>query len=455
MLQMLLVRPERHAELGQQGTPLHVRLGGRRDDHVETAQLLDRVVVDLGEDGLLAHAHGEVAAPVELGRRDAAKVADARQGDGDETVDHLVHALAAQGDPAADGHALAQLEAGDGLARLGDRRALAADERQVLDGGVEQLGVGLGLADAHVEGHLADARHFHHVAVAELLFELRHDLFEVLFLEPGHRHLRLFDIFSAALAAALTHLAPVVEQPVADTGRLTAGRADEHHVRRIDGRLALDHATLRVLLRVRLGVLLHDVEPLEHDTAMLDVDAYHLGGLAGFLAAEDLHLVALFDLHLAHHNTSGASDTIFMKFFSRSSRATGPKIRVPRGLFWLSISTAAFSSNAMYVPSLRPNSFLVRTTTARTTSPFFTPPPGVATLLSATRSLDSTWIICFLCRLSYLAFLRISRRRHRFIALNGRVSTTRTRSPTPAAFCSSCAWSLLERRTTLPYRSCF
>jgi hypothetical protein len=69
-----------------------------------------------------------------------------------------------------------------------------------------------------------------------------------------------------------------------------------------------------------------------------------------------------------------------MKFFSRSSRATGPKIRVPRGLFWLSISTAAFSSNAMYVPSLRPNSFLVRTTTARTTSPFLTPPPGVATL---------------------------------------------------------------------------
>ena len=31
-------------------------------------------------------------------------------------------------------------------------------------------------------------------------------------------------------------------------------------------------------------------------------------------------------------STSGASETIFMKFFSRSSRATGPKMRVPRGL---------------------------------------------------------------------------------------------------------------------------
>ena len=29
--------------------------------------------------------------------------------------------------------------------------------------------------------------------------------------------------------------------------------------------------------------------------------------------------------------TSGASEMIFMKSLSRSSRATGPKIRVPRG----------------------------------------------------------------------------------------------------------------------------
>jgi len=45
-------------------------------------------------------------------------------------------------------------------------------------------------------------------------------------------------------------------------------------------------------------------------------------------------------------------------------------------------------------------------------------------VLSATRSLDSTWIICFLCRLySYLAFSRTSRRRQCLEALNGRVST--------------------------------
>ena len=80
-----------------------------------------------------------------------------------------------------------------------------------------------------------------------------------------------------------------------------------------------------------------------------------------------------------------------MKFFSRSSRATGPKMRVPRGLRWASMITAAFSSNAIVVPSSRPNGFFVRTTTARTTSPFFTAPCGVAvltvpTMMSPTRA---------------------------------------------------------------------
>ena len=72
-----------------------------------------------------------------------------------------------------------------------------------------------------------------------------------------------------------------------------------------------------------------------------------------------------------------------MKFFSRNSRATGPKIRVPRGLRAASISTAAFSSKAIEVPSLRPNGLRVRTTTAWTTSPFLTAPCGLAVLTVA------------------------------------------------------------------------
>src|SRR5262245_11438593 len=56
---------------------------------------------------------------------------------------------------------------------------------------------------------------------------------------------------------------------------------------------------------------------------------------------------------------------------------------------------------------------------------------------------------------NYLAFSRISTTRQRLVADSGRVSISSTRSPMPAAFCSSCAFSLLVRRMTLPYRWCF
>src|SRR4029078_8290352 len=97
-------------------------------------------------------------------------------------------------------------------------------------------------------------------------------------------------------------------------------------------------------------------------------------------------------------------------------------MRVPRGSPPSLMITAAFSSKRMYEPSGRRRSFLVRTTTAFTTSPFLTPAPGIASLtvatmtsrmlawrrpepprtrmhrislapvLSATRSRDSCWI---------------------------------------------------------------
>ena len=73
-----------------------------------------------------------------------------------------------------------------------------------------------------------------------------------------------------------------------------------------------------------------------------------------------------------------------MNCFSLNSLATGPKIRVPLGFLSSLITTAAFSSNLIYDPSLRRVSFTVRTTTALTTSPFLTTPPGVASLTEAT-----------------------------------------------------------------------
>src|ERR1700689_1847258 len=94
----------------------------------------------------------------------------------------------------------------------------------------------------------------------------------------------------------------------------------------------------------RLLVALDHVQALDVDPLLLGVHARDLARLAAVLAADHHHRVVATDLH---HNTSGASETIFMKLRSRSSRATGPKMRVPRGLLASSMITAAFSSNAM------------------------------------------------------------------------------------------------------------
>src|ERR1700722_11057936 len=81
--------------------------------------------------------------------------------------------------------------------------------------------------------------------------------------------------------------------------------------------------------------------------------------------------------------TSGASETILRNFFSRSSRATGPNTRVPTGSLASLMTTAAFWSKRMDVPSRRRYSLRVRTITALTTLPFLTVPSGEASLTAA------------------------------------------------------------------------
>ena len=74
---------------------------------------------------------------------------------------------------------------------------------------------------------------------------------------------------------------------------------------------------------------------------------------------------------------------IFKKFRSLSSLATGPKMRVPRGSPSSSITQAALSSNRTRDPSALWHSLTVRTTTARTTSPFLIAAVGMARLAKA------------------------------------------------------------------------
>src|SRR3954469_9775098 len=178
---------EGHAERLKQRVGLGVGLRGRGDGDVEAAHRVDRVVVDLREDDLLPDAEVVVAAAVEGARREAAEVADPGDRDRHEAVEELVGALAAQRHGQADGHLLAHLELRDRLARAADVRLLAGDRAELLGGGVEDLRVLLGVADAHVQRDLDQPRRLHRRRVAEAVDQRGADLLDVALLEAGGR----------------------------------------------------------------------------------------------------------------------------------------------------------------------------------------------------------------------------------------------------------------------------
>src|SRR4029077_12831409 len=145
---------------------------------------IDPVDVDLVEHRLLVQPEGVVAVAVELLGRQAAKVADTGQRNGEQPVQELPHPVVAQGDLGADRHALAQLELRDGLGRLTNDRLLTGDGRQIADRALDQLRVPGRLADAHVDDNLDHARDLHDVAEAELLLERGANLVVVAGLQP-------------------------------------------------------------------------------------------------------------------------------------------------------------------------------------------------------------------------------------------------------------------------------
>src|SRR6185503_1187148 len=135
----------------------------------------------------------------------------------------------------------------------------------------------------------------------------------------------------------------------ADPARLAVGgrNCDLGNVQRRF--LALD-AALRVHL-ARLAVARMDVDARHDHLAFLRHRLEDVACAALVLAAEDDDAVAFLDLARGHYSTSGARLMIFMCFFARSSRTTGPKIRVPIGSSFLLTSTAALESKRITEPS--------------------------------------------------------------------------------------------------------
>src|ERR1700722_12799785 len=132
---------------------------------------------------------------------------------------------------------------------------------------------------------------------------------------------------------------------------------------------------------------LDQAHALHQHLAPFAVDIQNTAGLALIAAGDDLHRIVFLNLDFqlgpgvvlmprsnlrVRHNvksprrlyiTSGASETIFIYFLSRNSRATGPNTRVPIGSPISDINTAAFESKRIYVPSLRRVSLRIRTIT--------------------------------------------------------------------------------------------
>src|SRR5476649_17389 len=82
-----------------------------------------------------------------------------------------------------------------------------------------------------------------------------------------------------------------------------------------------------------LRVALDHGDALDAGAVLGREDLEDLSFLAPVGAGDDDDGVVTFDVESLHgQRTSGASEMIFMKFLARSSRATGPKMRVPLGL---------------------------------------------------------------------------------------------------------------------------
>jgi len=104
-----------------------------------------------------------------------------------------------------------------------------------------------------------------------------------------------------------------------------------------------DFAT-RIVLRFP-EVLLDNAYAFDQNTLLLWKYRQNFSSRAPEIPRDDLDMVPFSHVTLKPvHKTSGASETIFMKLRSRNSRATGPKMRVPRGFKSLSIITIALLS---------------------------------------------------------------------------------------------------------------
>src|SRR5690606_20762834 len=222
------------------------------------------------------------------------------------------------------------------------------------------------LADTHVNGDLDELGHFHRIGVAELLHESRHNLFLVDLFEPrGHCFIPQASSASPlerntrSLRPSSRTLYPMRSPlPVAGLSGITLEICIE--ASRLTTPPAMPACGFGLVCRLtRLTLATTTRSPSTRTTSPC------LPLSLPVLTTTCSPFLILFAMSASSaQSTSGASDTIFMNFSERSSRVTGPKIRVPIGSCLLFSRTAALPSKRISEPSARRTPLRVRTTTA-------------------------------------------------------------------------------------------
>src|SRR5699024_10941698 len=148
---------EREAKSRQQRFGFLVILSRGGDADIQPTDCVNFVIFDFGQNNLLSDPEVVIDTHIECFTGQATDVSYSWQGNGNQPIEKLVHATAAQGYLATNGIAFSDLKPGDSLAAGCYNSFLAGNLGSVFDCIFNVLAVGNPLAHPHVQGDFGDA----------------------------------------------------------------------------------------------------------------------------------------------------------------------------------------------------------------------------------------------------------------------------------------------------------
>src|SRR5436190_2153098 len=362
---------KRHSHFAQERFGFLIRSCRGDDSNIKSDVALDFVELDFRKNRLIGNSKRVVAVIVKTARRYAAKIANARERCLNEALEKFIHVLTTQSYFGANRLVLSQFKIRDAFLGKRFHRALACNQSELRLCLLQRLLHVRLRANGSVNHHLLDLRDLVNIFIAVLLLQRRHDslfIIAIKFVFHFRNELAFLFLFFRLRFRAF-HRFPI---PL-----------DQLDVGNVNRAFALRDLAAWVVLRFS-EVFLNNAHSFHQHPLLMRNHREDFPRGTSEIPRDHFDLVAFPHMTLDPvHKTSGASETIFIKLRSRNSRATGPKMRVPRGFKSLSIITIALLSKRKREPSSRRIGCLVRTRTARTTSPFFTVPVALASFTFA------------------------------------------------------------------------